>query len=126
LDGVQKDLLSKLQNTINQKLLEELYKKYEKLLKNEVPAPKQEAKEREVPRLELSCEEVKSISGDVYYVIGRKWIDEVKRMEKKLKIPPIYFREGECREMLEEMGIKEDGIYLVRNGKLIGKIYRPT
>jgi len=72
----------------------------------------------------LSCEDVKRIYGTVYWVVGDNLIKSIKMVEDRLKYPPIYFRSGECSEMLSEMGINEPGVYVVKDGKLVRKIRR--
>ena len=118
-----RETLLKLQSIISEELINELHRKYSQLLKKELNEAVEE--EKELPRQELSCEEVKMIGGKVYYVIGDKYIQEVRKKEKRLKTPPIYFRSGECKEMLKEMGITEEGIYLVEKGKVIAKVFNP-
>ena len=71
--------------------------------------------------IEFSCEDVLKIYGKVYWIIGDEYINKVRPYERHLKHPPIYFRDGECKEMLRRMGIGK-GIYLVKNGIVLGQV----
>ena len=68
--------------------------------------------------IEFSCEDVLKIQGKVYWIIGNEYINKIRPHEKHLKYPPIYFRDGECKEMLKSYGIS-NGIYLVKNGIIL-------
>jgi len=71
--------------------------------------------------IEFSCEDVLKIQGKVYWIIGDEYIRKVKPHESRLKYPPIYFRDDECKEMLKRMGLKK-GVYLVKNGIVLSTI----
>lgn len=71
---------------------------------------------------QLSCEDVKKIYGTVYWVIGDNLIQYIKSIESQIKHPTIYFKSGECEDMLKDMGITEPGVYMVKNGQLVRKI----
>jgi len=72
-----------------------------------------------VPGTEVPCDFVFDVANDVYLVFGKEWIKKVREKEIKgeLKHPPIYFGEGECPELREKLGIKEDGVYLLKKDK---------
>lgn len=71
---------------------------------------------------EIPCDLIPEIATDVYLVFGEDYIARIREKEEELDHPPIYFKDGECPELREKLGIKEDGVYLLTKNKRVKKV----
>ena len=71
---------------------------------------------------EIPCEILLQIESKYYLAYGREYRDIIMKKANKLKHAPVYLDDTECPEILEKLGIKEKGIYLIKKGKVLKKI----
>lgn len=66
----------------------------------------------------ITCDAIDGIPQHRILVFGEENIKKIRDLELsgRLKSPPIYFAQNECRDFKAKYGIHEDGVYTLKKG----------